>query len=681
MSNERVILCGGVSDAGLPRLEQEPVRLRMWGPHKNVDLHIEDISRPLFHDIPSQFLDLVEVATYVYCADQAVTRGGSDVESAGENWRRKLYFRIPVRNPDLWNGPAVLGILQETLSFVSEDEYYLEFEGLRDGPALQQYLKFSEDASALVPREEVVLFSGGVDSLGGAVDEAIVHKRKVALVTHKPTQKLSRRHRRLCELLAEHAGDAKPIHFPVIINKAKSLGREYTQRTRSFLYASLGATIAQMLGLSRIRFYENGVVSLNLPLAPQVVGARATRTTHPRALRDFAKLLGALAGRPFAVENPFVLKTKADVVDLIAKAGCGETIRYSTSCTHTWEITRLHTHCGACSQCIDRRFAVLAAGQADTDPGEAYKVDLLVGERAEGEPRTMLASYVETASAVSRMSAMEFFSRYGEVSRIVRHLDGSPDANAIEVFKLYQKHAKQVTGVVEAAIARHASAILKRELPASCLVRLVCDSATLVGPGIAVPPAAATRPPATMGDNVFRQTGGHWQVRYAGGKDWILEPSKGAAYLHILLSHPRTVFSAVDLAYQVAKVPQKYALGSAGEGSDEDALVAYREKYRELAEDMEKAEANNDEAEQDRIRREKEWLAEHVKKDLGFGGRLRKHADDRERLRKSFRAAIRRVLAEIAKYDKLMAAHLAPPRLTCGNKPCYDPHDHIEWDT
>jgi hypothetical protein len=137
----------------------------------------------------------------------------------------------------------------------------------------------------------------------------------------------------------------------------------------------------------------------------------------------------------------------------------------------------------------------------------------------------------------------------------------------------------------------------------------------------------------------------------------------------------------VDLAYQVAKVPQKYALGTAGEGSDEDALAAYREKYRELTEEMEKAKADNNEAERDRVNREMEWLVQHVKKDLGLGGRLRKQADDRERLRKSFRAAIRRVVEEIAKYDKPLAAHLTAPRLTCGNKPCYDPLDRIEWDT
>ncbi len=97
-----------------------------------------------------------------------------------------------------------------------------------------------------------------------------------------------------------------------------------------------------MIGLNRIRFYENGVVSLNLPPAAQVVGARATRTTHPQVLNGFAKLFSSLAEKPFIVENPFLWKTKAEVVKLIGDAGCADLIKFSRSCTHTRDITKQH---------------------------------------------------------------------------------------------------------------------------------------------------------------------------------------------------------------------------------------------------------------------------------------------------------------------------------------------------
>ena len=45
--------------------------------------------------------------------------------------------------------------------------------------------------------EEVVMFSGGLDSLAGAVTEAVVGGRQVLLVHHRSNDKLAPRHGRL----------------------------------------------------------------------------------------------------------------------------------------------------------------------------------------------------------------------------------------------------------------------------------------------------------------------------------------------------------------------------------------------------------------------------------------------------------------------------------------------------
>lgn len=678
MPNERAILCGSASAGGNGQAAPA-LQLRL---DNEVHLKGDDLSRPVSANIPTVFADLIEIATYVYVADQAVTRGGDGVENVGADWRRRLLFTIPVRNLKFWRKPEVMTALVETLSFLSEDEYHFDFVDLTHPRPIQHYLPFSKTGKAQAI-QEVVLFSGGLDSLGGAVQEVVCDKRGIALVNHRPTEKLSRRYRRLQELLAAKAtevGAPQPVHVPVHINKEKGLGREYTQRSRSFLYASIAATIAQAYDLSRIRFYENGVVSLNLPLSPQVVGAKATRTTHPRVLGGFARILSLVADRTFAVENPYIWKTKSEVVKHIADAGCGEFIKYATSCTHTWELTKLRTHCGTCSQCIDRRFAVLAAGAEATDPADAYGVDLLLHARTEGESRTMLASYVETASAVTKQSATEFFSRYGEVGRVVRHLHGSADVAAMQIYDLYQRHSKQVVKVVDDGIAAHASAIRNRELPDSCLLRLVCDTAipmSMVSP-TAAPPVAAQPSPAIK-DYVFQKKGQAWLLRHAGCRDFILLPSKGAAYIHLLLSSPRQALSAVSMAYRVARVPQQYILGDAGERFDKEAQAAYRARYEELQEEMAEAERDNDEAAKTRIRKEMAELA-HELKNRNWAGRAKKEHSDRDRVRKAVRAAIRRAVEQIAEYDKELADHLQPPRLRCGNDPVYDPGSDIDWD-
>jgi len=698
MSNERAILCGGAPATSLRFGEKNPLRLRMYGSKPNVHLSFEDIRKPLFREIPDQFLDLIEIATYVYCADQAIVRDGDVLQGMGDDWRRKLLFRIPVRKPDLWSSELVKSILVDTLSFLSEDEYYFEFLPLVDGPAFQKYLFYADQVGNDSVPEEVVLFSGGLDSLGGAIQEAVVQKRRVALIRHKSTPKLEKRISHLCAELGKKATSTPPMHLPVSINKKdKGLNKEYTQRSRSFLYASLATTVAQMFGLSRIRFYENGVVSLNLPPSPQVVGARATRTTHPQVLNGFARLFSALAEKPFTVENPFLWKTKTEVVDLVTKAGCANLIRYATSCTHVWEMTRLNTHCGMCSQCIDRRFAVLGAGRSGDDPAEAYKVDLLTGvpdKRTKGEPKTMLAAYVETANEVSKMTPVQFFSRFGEASRILRHINGSADTVAMRVFELHQRHAKEVTKVVDGAISAHAADIRKRALPEGCLLRLVCDSSASRTPQVQVsPPPATDLPP-----NYIWKKGQCWAVRFHGNEEKIYTPDTGFYYLQMLLERSGTWFSSSELDCAVSRrtketirasvsagedstdeKPSIFGKSDAGEILDKDAIQSYRLRIEEINEKLEEARGKNDLAETATLETEKQWISSELSKAHGPQGRIRKLLDERNRVRNRVCNAIRRALKKVEQYDRSLSEHLVKPVLTLGHSVCYVPRDGITW--
>lgn len=701
MANERAILCGSVGDDSLPWKDAHPLRLQRWGPHRNVHFAIQDIRQAMVKPVPAVFLDLIDIAVYVYCADQAVTRGGAGVQDFGDNWRRRFFFRIPVRNPKLWKDDRILTSLLSTLSFLSEDEYHFEFELLRKAPSWEDgYLEFSNtpyDGLA----DEVVMFSGGIDSLGGAVQEAVRDRRKVILVNHRSTTKLSRRHTHLLGLLDEQAKDCRPMHLPVRINKAKALGREYTQRTRSFLYASLGATIASMLGRNRLRFYENGIVSLNLPPSPQVVGARATRTTHPQVLNGFSHLLSSLAEKTFTVENPFLWKTKTEVVRLIAEAGCGPLLKYSTSCTHTWEMTKQHTHCGTCSQCLDRRFAVLAACQEENDPGEAYRVDLLVGERGKGDPRIMLAAYLETANEIEKMDALRFFSRFGEASRVLRHIPGNADATAMQIFDLHQRHAKHVTGVIDRAFATHAPAIRKRELPANCLLRLVYDSGPSVA-GVSSPAAGVKneRNAARAPKNYICRKGKCWAIRFDGQQERVYTPDIGFDYLQILLEHAGTPFSTAKLDCDVRRRRQTRTPRTAspadfseaespigaGLGADDMLDDEGRENFRtRLAEIEERLPLLRESDlptrldEIDELEIEKAWLVSELNKARGLKGRKRQLGDERNRVRNRVCNAIRRSLRHIKAYDARLSQHLGKPVLNLGHTILYAPRQETSW--
>jgi hypothetical protein len=135
-------------------------------------------------------------------------------------------------------------------------------------------------------------------------------------------------------------------------------------------------------------------------------------------------------------------------------------------------MTRIHPSCGQCSQCIDRRFAVIAADQDSEDPAESYKVDLFLGERPRGSDQEMALAYVRSASNANQMTDNAFFADYGEMSRVVCFFPESADTVGSRIFDLYQRHAATVCRVFDEATRLHASKLLEGTLPADCLLSL-----------------------------------------------------------------------------------------------------------------------------------------------------------------------------------------------------------------
>jgi hypothetical protein len=325
------------------------------------------------------------------------------------------------------------------------------------------------------------LFSGGLDSLGGAIEELSAGAKSVALVSHRSSPKIFGYQKQLITEL-KCLFPKRLMHFPVLLTRQEPLRvQEHTQRSRSFLYGALACVVAQLFGKTRIRFFENGVVSINLPISEQVVGARATRTTHPMVVERFRKFFSAAVGEPIEVENPFIWKTKADVIRSIVDHRCGPLIKHTVSCTRSYDITRLHTHCGCCSQCLDRRFAVLAADAAEHDPEEMYKVELLTGARERPNDQTMAESYVRTALELCDMDELQFFGRFGgETSRVCSGFSSlKADDTARQVLDLHRRHGQAILDVLNAGVKNNSEELVKRRVPTSSVLMMTVGHMTM----------------------------------------------------------------------------------------------------------------------------------------------------------------------------------------------------------
>jgi 7-cyano-7-deazaguanine synthase in queuosine biosynthesis len=282
---------------------------------------------------------------------------------------------------------------------------------------------------------------------------------------------------KLVTALREQTAPLQLFSVPVSVTKGQENALEFTQRSRSFLFATLAVVVAHLFRRNTVRFYENGIVSLNLPVSAHVLGARATRSAHPKVLADFSRLFSLILDEPVMVENPYFWKTKSDVVTTIAEHGCADLIAETFSCARVREATRRGRHCGACSQCIDRRFGILGAGLGEYEPAETYVVDLFRGERKPGPDVVMAESYVLHALKLASMSEQTFLGTFGQVFRVLPYLPGSQEDNAARLHELHRRHGRIIEEVINRELAHYATLAKSLSLPETSLLMLIQSSA------------------------------------------------------------------------------------------------------------------------------------------------------------------------------------------------------------
>ena len=471
---EHIFLCG-LSQAQRAA-HAVGTRLQINGHDKNIILKIEEVRKKYLADIPNVLTDLLEIAGYVFAADNSVTRGGPALRNMGRDWRRSFRLVIGVRELGLWSSTELRHALRELLGFLSDDSWQFQFVPLDAPTPWPEYFDFSrnEDDSGA---SNVVLFSGGLDSLAGALHELRNANQRIVLVSHKSSPIAVNRQTALARELRDRFG-SRVFHVPVRVNMTEQQPPvEDTQRTRSFLFTAIATVVANLAGAHRIRFFENGIMSVNLPISAQVVGTRATRTTHPHSLRLLEKLVRLVLANDIVIDNPFVWMTKAEVIQVLRAPVDQPLIAQSISCSRTREVTSMHWHCGTCAQCLQRRIGTLGAGLSEADPKEGYAVDFLTDPRDDGEDRVMAVDMVRSALEFRRLSDQGFLHRYaGEFSRLGTSVPGTASNEAARKFlDLFKRHGETVRAIFIEATQTNSAALVDQTLPPDCLLRMVFE--------------------------------------------------------------------------------------------------------------------------------------------------------------------------------------------------------------
>jgi hypothetical protein len=111
--------------------------------------------------------DFLLLASLCYVIDKIVPR-----KSALDRWTRELAVEFPVSSPEVWG--RVVGDLETALRFLSGDEWQVSFRKSNSALFRLPLRRRSQHRRIPVPgmgaATAVCLFSGGLDSLTGAID-------------------------------------------------------------------------------------------------------------------------------------------------------------------------------------------------------------------------------------------------------------------------------------------------------------------------------------------------------------------------------------------------------------------------------------------------------------------------------------------------------------------------------
>lgn len=653
-----------------------------------VNLVIQGFGRKEFPTIRPRTEDLLRIVAAVFRADEMAPRG-SDADVHGERWERNYGLCIAVRDPDFWSNPEVQQRLAAVLRFGADDRWQFAFSPLPSRvPVMVQTTLDLGGAVAPRPPESVVLCSGGVDSLAILVEAAGRGERPLA-VSHWATPPVRTRQQELLRAVARSADKFEGWEAPSIGVKIHRLGaeaRERTRRTRSVLFACLGAAAAGELGVDRVYLGDNGPVSLNLPINDQIVGARASRSTHPVLLRRVADLVALIYDSPIRFANPLWSRTRAEAIDILKQVELTGLLPLTLSCSNWgWGQRSSDTpHCGYCSQCIDRRFATIAAGVEAADPPSRYAHDLFLGPLPDGRATLLALGYVRFAQRVVAMAPLELLAAYPQLAEAVLPDDDDPDATMRELVDLIERHARTVLRVLDERREAVRPLLSRGKVSATSLLILSAVDPTLAvdetprramveAPSIrrAEAGAGAAPAPTVSTENFLAYRGGLWEVGYEG-RTVALKHGDAVVRLAFLLDRPGKMFTPAevlagtrtDLAAPVGE-PSDEALelrivgdGDAQPVYDRQALVEFASEITRLTREIAEARAAGKET----LAAAKEAECKQIQTFRNQGTRpgnlVRTFVDTRSTIEDTVYQSLHRLLARIDTLHPALGAHL-----------------------
>ena len=381
-----------------------------------------------FGEATSLERDLLVIAAAVLAADRASPRGER------EEFARTFALRIGVAN--LERLVPLTTRLERVLRLLSQDSWTLTLAASADVPE-RDYDAPEQDGRSL-------LFSGGLDSLAAAVEFG-TRPHSLQLVSHTThNSATSRTQAQLADALVRAGYTLEHRQFFVSSRSGGPSELEHavenTQRTRSFLFLVLGALAARRTGQRELVYLaENGQMAIHLPLTHGRIGAFSTHTAHPAVLASMEEFLTAALSVPIRITNPYVHRTKREVVQVIA-AAVPSLIPAANSCWMNARLPAGVTHCGICVPCYVRRIAIESLGPDATTYNRDIWSENIARLPENDDGRRNLVDLTEFIRRFRTGTAEELLVEFPDLY--------SPHIDAGAVIEMYRRFASEADAVL-----------------------------------------------------------------------------------------------------------------------------------------------------------------------------------------------------------------------------------------
>jgi len=319
-------------------------------------------------DFTSVKFDFFLISAIVYGVDNLLCR---DIYS-NDGWTRDIEVEFPVKNLTIWTGKE--NKLKTILDFLTGDNWQISFCDLGSRELFLPRTNRRKIAQYEISTVKTVsLFSGGLDSLIGVIDELekLNENERLLLVSHfdsKSPGPNGDQTRLLWHLKTQYPNKIYWVQSKLALSRRDNDGFrisvENNYRSRSLFFIGLGCYLSP---INELIIPENGTISINYPLTPSRVSSLSTRTTHPYVLKNIQELLSEL-GFPTNVYNPYKFKTKGEMfVECTNQTLIRRVYQESVSCgkrgrKQYWDVKIGVKECGICMPCIYRRAALNKAG-------------------------------------------------------------------------------------------------------------------------------------------------------------------------------------------------------------------------------------------------------------------------------------------------------------------------------